>query len=101
MKTIMMNEVEKEQFDKMFSNVEEIKKALLGDQFRKVGIIKQMEELEDTFHSHDKEDKENFGKLFEFQKKQTLFVGWTGAVVRFVFASLAVLGGWLIAILSK
>lgn len=97
-----MNESERQQFEEMCKSTQKmedvlgkIERALLGDTiYREKGLIER-------FSNHADEDEVKFDKIFKFQEKQQLWVGWVGVVVRTLVAALAVLGGWLISIFDK
>lgn len=104
MKTINV-EIGEQEFKKMYGQhtamydkVEAIHKALVGDEFREDGIIKQLKDLRQTFQKHDKEDMDNFKSVFDFQNKQKYFVGWTGQLIRGAWIVGAVIVGWLISL---
>lgn len=81
----------------MVDDVKDIKEALLGDRYRQTGVIAKLEQLDQAVKTHDKEDRDNFKKIFDFQSKQILFVGWTGYIIRAVWAGVMVLVGWIIS----
>lgn len=91
---IQMNEIEYEQFNKMVSQQKEmidmlgdLKEAMVGNPtYKRPGIIDDINSLKTAVQEHDKSDNEKFDKLFEFQKKQQLFAGWTGIAIKSVWA---------------
>lgn len=103
-----MSEVEAEQFNRMirqhtemYEMLKDLKDVIKGDDWGRPGVLGEIKEIKSVIREHDKNDEAKFKQIFDFQKTQTLFVGWTGIALRVIGGGLMVLIGWIISIFFK
>lgn len=107
--TVKMNDVQLQQFNKMvkqsnemFDMLTELKEVIVGNpEYQRPGILHEMKEMKQAVKDHDKADIEKFDKIFEYQKKQQLFAGWTSIFAKALWA-IALMGiGHFITVVFK